>query len=304
MEGVFPGAYGIDTAPATFGEYSLREGEIVDVYDPEHPRNYSKTTTEYIVELQFRSGFTSPGSRSVRAVLADNFGGIADFSSFSLRKRTNKVTRNSPETDGARVLVLCLNGDESHGVIIAGLKNTNVKNFPEIKDIAGRFKNWVFNGVSAFINDSGELKISAAGATKNDGTPDERNEDNHGPYVKFTKNGNLYVTDNNGQSIELKSKQKSIHILAQESAQVNAKKIWLGAESANENLVLGQQLVVAMGELLMLFIKNSNQIGANSGGPVILNPQIATGLIQWKRKWVTATNTPAKILSNKSFTER
>lgn len=284
---------------SVFSMTGLYTGEVKKAIPLADPNNDSKTQIEYEVEVKIRNGTEAPTVVTTKCKVADLFGAVGDFTVHSYRAAT-KARNNKPHLDGAQVLVMFVNGNTQNGVIVGGLKNTSVRN---PYTMTGRFLRWVFNGVSVNINDDGELTAQTEGATKNDGTPDaNRDDNNHGPYVQFTKTGNLYVTDNNGQSITLNSKDKAIRILAAEQSQLDAKKVLLGSQSSKENLVLGQAMVKALNELINHLTKAP--LGISSAGPVQLNPTIMAGLLKWKATWVTSTSAPAKVLSTKSFTER
>jgi len=280
-----------------FGQNSIYLGDVVGEILPSSAGSRYKIATEYDVSVQVQKD-SEISSRTVRCFVPDQFGGIADTSSHSFRVAT--FGRRSKQVQvGAKVLVAFINGDSNLGIILGGFRERGAKS-----SLTGRFLKWVFNGISVNINDDGELRIRANGATKNDGTPDANRDDtNQGPYVQFTKDGNLYLTDNNGQSITVNSREKAIRILATEQSQLNAKRVILGSQTATENLVLGQSMVKALNELIDLFIKNP-QVGTNGAGPVTLNPAILAGLLKWKAAWVTNAPGPAKILSAKSYTER
>jgi hypothetical protein len=184
---ISPSAYGLDTAPATYDQFTLQEGEIVEEIPANDPRNFSKQSVEYMVDVVGRQAFFSNNVRPVQASVMGLFGGADQFS-YTLRARTPKVP-------GSRVLVMFLNGNEAEAIIVGSRKD---QSFSTVPNSVGRFLKWVFNGVRVDINDDGELRIRQNGATKNDGTPDNREDTNQGPYVQFTKDGNIYLTDNNG----------------------------------------------------------------------------------------------------------
>lgn len=281
--------------PAGFGWDGFYYGEVKAVVPVSDKRNQSKKQEEYQVEITVRDGLGVVTTVMAVCRVADMFGS-GDTYAHSLRTASQKSVDVS---DGAQVIVAFVSGDFSQGVIIGALRNTAQAN----NSLLGRFLKWVFNGVVVNINDDGELRLRVNGATKNDGTPDTREDTNQGPYVQFTKDGSFYVTDNNGQSITVNPREKAVRILAQEQSQINAKRVQIGSQTANENLVLGQSMVQALNELLDLFLKNP-QIGKAAGPNVILDPVLAANLLKWKIKWVTNIPGPAKILSAKAYTER
>jgi hypothetical protein len=294
---------------SSFGQLGISIGEVKGVVYPNDKNSQSKKNVEYVVETIMRNGMGIPVPTNVPCVVVDTFGSVGDFSLHSFRTASRKPDRDKLVYDGAQVLVAFVSGDTSHGFIIGALRHSKS---PQ-ETLVGRFFRWVFNGIDLDINDDGEVKVQANGATKQDGSPDTRNKNNKGPYFQFTKTGDAYVTDNNGQSIQISSKDKTVYIKGENArtqvskiAQLHGgKTIYIGSDKAKENLVLGQQLNNALNDLFKIFIDNSQSwaIG-NLGFPTPLQPMVLQSLINWKMKYLTPLNGPPKILSKNKFTER
>jgi hypothetical protein len=291
-----------NVAGAGFSMTNVYSGEVKRALPPSSPDNRSKSQTEYEVEVKISNGMDPPTIITPQCVVVDQFGGVGDFSTHSFRAAT-KDRNGDVHLNGAQVLVAFVNGNYLNGFILGALKNTTAQ---APATMVGRFLKWVFNGVSVNINDDGELRVRMNGATKSDGTPDTNRDDtNQGPYLQLTKDGNIYFTDNNGQSITVNSREKAVQIRATETAQINAKRVQIGSQMSAENLVLGQQLIAAMNDLILnVFIKGAPNLGKCAVGPVVLDPSMILALTQWKLKWTTGLAGPPQILSAKAYTER
>jgi hypothetical protein len=320
-----------------FTDIVLRMGEVVQAHYPDDPTNQSKKQMEYTVNVQYRQSNRQVTVSSYRCTVADGLGGIADSSRQTFRVSSGDRAGQTLG-DGARVLILCPNGEKNSAVIIAGVRNEQIttNDPPRLVPAGQRLKDFVFNGVHVNINDDGELLLQVSGATKNDGSPDaNRDQNNHGTKVQIQKNGSFTITDNNGQSIIIDAPNKAIHIgaanedtavqnswtlqtgkdtrinasgnfsaVATGDAQLAGATVHIGSPQASENLVLGQKLMTALSDLInSVFLDNQAAFARDiSQAPEQLMPQVVLALQKWLKKWVTDPNLP--LLADKKFTEK
>ncbi len=199
-----------DRAPGGyFDEVSLRVGEVTDIVYSNDARNVTGDT-EYIVDVWRRQGNGAQERLSFHCMQADGFGSIADFLRFSLRSST--VTQDGQAlSNGATVLVACLNGDRSQAYIIGAIPQPNRDS---VDPTTGRYLRSRFNGVEMAINDDGSFSLTVPGATDTDGKPDGRDGDNHGSKVTFAANGDITIDDQNGDTVKVSPGSKTIAIEA------------------------------------------------------------------------------------------
>jgi hypothetical protein len=190
----------------------LRVGEVLSAHYPDDPENVSKVEVEYIVRVNLRDGAGTTIQTPYRCVLADGFGAAGDEGD---HLRHSLRAQDAPKEveavgNGAIVLIACINGDLAQAVIISCLRNP--KRGP--KDLVGRFLDFAFNGVKVSIGDDGSFTLQVPGATKTDGSPDNRDENNHGSKVTLASNGDVTVSDENGDSIVVSPGEKRIEVKA------------------------------------------------------------------------------------------
>lgn len=325
-----------DSHVPSMTEVALRVGEVVKVYYPGDSGN-DTSNIQYIVNVVERDGQGLQVTVPYRCSMMDQFGGVADSCRFLYRPATFKDQDQTP-TNGNWVIIACPNESASLATIICGIKNNTTDNnndsgtpvssstssaTPDPSRVDGndsnsdnRFFKWVFNGVKQLVNDSGEFLIAATGATLTNGAADPNNDpDNKGPFLQFTKAGDIILSDNNGDVIQYTSKEQRISISAGYINAVAAKdaQLWgnsntfIGSTDASEPLVLGNQLTLALQQLVTIFLSNASAVGiqGNNGFPVPLSPAIATALNQWLQKYTLSQGTePPPILATDKFTER
>ena len=155
----------------TYQNCYLRVGIIIQTYNPDDEKNYTKTVTEYDV-LAFEQNEDS-GSTVItykNCVMASSFGSIADFFEAKLRKMETKTTKGASPgpagQNGAIVLLLCLNGLSDRGVILNSLSHPDRKT--TLTD-DGPHLEGEYNGVHVVVNADGSTSLTFKGATDNDG---------------------------------------------------------------------------------------------------------------------------------------
>jgi phage baseplate assembly protein gpV len=208
----------------SMNDFTLRVGEVVVAYSPADFDNKNPNTKNkqwvYIVNVSYRDG---TGERSVvpyRCTMAGLFGGVGDRFRYSVRP-TDKRNEGT-FSKGARVLVLCPNGDKGNALIVGSVRHDDDKT-PEPDKT---FLDFVFNGVQASIDEKGALSLKVPGATKLDGTPDDnRDKNNKGTSVSFGADGSIAITDGNGDTVTVSPKDKSITVTAGEQT-TTVEKAW------------------------------------------------------------------------------
>jgi len=194
----------------SLSDTTLRVGEVVAAYSPTDPLNNVSATKNkqwiYVVHVSYRDG---TGARSVvpyRCTVADLFGGLGDHVRYTVRK-TDGASQGGFGR-GARVLILCPNGDKSNALIVGGVRHVDDLS----ADPSDTFWDFAFNGVRATIDADGAFCLTVPGATKLDGTPGERNKNNHGSKVSFARDGVITVDDRHGDSVVISPEKRSIEI--------------------------------------------------------------------------------------------
>lgn len=211
---------GTTTAPNSFGNVALRQGEVRAIIYPNDPKNLSKTVVEYHVAVQVRDG-TGPAAivNYPNCQVANLFGGTADRLRYTYRPQTHEPEKRQVLSDGSKVMVLCINGETRRAYIVGGL---NEDTTPE-KAEDGHNLRFEFNGVQVTINKDGELQARFRGATKIDGTlADSADANAEGSTVTFTKEGGIRLSTKDAQQfLFLDHQNKKLSILADEQWQVD-----------------------------------------------------------------------------------
>jgi hypothetical protein len=226
---IFPHYLGTETMGQTFGSsmhgdtVRLMFGEVKKVISPKDQRSLTGKYLEYDVEVQHKEG---PGSTVTvitfpNCLLINSLAGVADRTSFTLRSDSSVAPTGETNTTGAKVLLLCVDGDASRAFILGGIREDSTV------DAADHSYFFEFNGVQQTINKDGEFQIRYRGATKTDGTlTDDANADAEGSTIVFDKDGGIKLyTKDEKQFLYLNHKDKKLEILADEewNVQVNKK---------------------------------------------------------------------------------
>lgn len=223
------GDRGVDSGNQT--SIALRYGEVRKIIYPDDPKSVSKRFIEYNVEIQQKDQ-SGPGTSVTYAncVQMSLFGTTADLFRYTLREDKEENGKDSLRK-GAKVVVLCLNGNVSKGVIVGALRDTGTDkegSLQEGKDKKDDGHNlfFEFNGVQVKINKDGELQVRYRGATNVDGTlSDDADPEAENSTVIFTKEGGIKAyTKDEKQFIHLDHKNKKIDILADEEWHVKVNK--------------------------------------------------------------------------------
>jgi hypothetical protein len=211
---------------------ALRTGEVREIVYPDDDKSVSRRFIEYTVEVQEKEG-NGPGTSTKYAgcILLNLFGSVADIFRFTLRVDDSQQPPEDGIGVGAKVALLCVNGNTTKAVIVGGFRDTGTdkegdKQQGKDKKDDGHNLFFEFNGAQASINKDGELQIRYRGQTKVDGTlSDDANEDAEGSTVIFNKDGDIKLyTKDEKQFIHLNHKDKKLDILADEEWHVKVNK--------------------------------------------------------------------------------
>jgi hypothetical protein len=234
----------------SFSNITLRRGEVQDIVYPDDKRSLSKKYNEYRVLVQMRDGEGAGTSADFyNCVLINDLASGADFSTFTLRPNSKK---SEPSGNGSKVLVLCINGDNSQAIILGGVRDGD-QDF-DTKDL-GHHSIQQFNGIRQEINKEGELTITFKGATKTDGSLAEGADSSaSGTSLKFARDGSLelahddqhLVIDHPNKKVELVAAKEldlsgptGVNIDSNATVKITAANIKVGGDAAVDALVKG-----------------------------------------------------------------
>jgi phage baseplate assembly protein gpV len=213
----------------------FRSGEVIRKVDPTSQDSRSKLFYEYdvLVSHYENEAFTTKIYRN--CFLINSLAGLADKSHFTLRASDS----NDPAIpgNGSKVLVLCLDGNETQTFIVGGIQ---AEADPDDVDKGHHFY-WEFNGVVLEVNDDGSWSITNNGKTNIKGEADkDRDTDGSGTKVSVEANGNFTIQTPKGQVIKLDNTDGSITISSDQQvtiktnqATIDAKQISLGGQATS-----------------------------------------------------------------------
>lgn len=255
--------------PGTMTNLSFKTGEVREIIYPDDKRNVNQRFIEYIVEVQEKDG-SGPGTstRYAGCVVSNLFGSVADILRFTYRADKKDQPTEDGIGVGAKVAMLCVNGDTTKAVIIGGFRDTGTDtsgDLPQGKDLKDDGHNlfFEFNGIQISINKDGELQVRYRGATKVDATlSDDADADAEGSTIIFTKEGGIKAyTKDEAQFVHIDHKNKKLDILADEQWHVKVNKK-LAFEAGDEITVKGDKTcTIEMSD--KVFIKSA---GVHVGG--------------------------------------
>jgi phage gp45-like len=192
--------------------YILRVGEVRDIIYPTDKRSIGKLCIEYEVEVQHRDGIGVATSSIYRGVTASTaFGGLADKINATFRKDT--TSSDTGVGNGSKVLLLCLSGDQSKGIILGGFDDRKEKATNQ-----GHVFEFEFNGAQFHVDNDGQIEIAFRGKTNADGSlADSADPNAEGAKILFEKDGSVTIQtngQNRGQYIKLDHTNKIIEMSA------------------------------------------------------------------------------------------
>lgn len=235
-----------------FFNVRLRTGEVQAVYFPEDDENVSKRFVEYQVWVQHRANGTAVTKIYDHCIAVDQLGSIADFSFATYRADPSATRKDSAKTMkpglGAKVLILCINGESTSGVIVGGIRNGQAE--VDAKE-DGHHMHSRFNGVDVQVNKDGEYTLTYQGAQKVDGTSeDDVDQDVVGTFVKISKDGKFTVSDKNGYNSVVVDPTGSVTVKSNQEVVVDAPEVDLGGADADQPVPKGNDWATLMGDLL------------------------------------------------------
>lgn len=204
----------------------LRWGEVQSIVYPSASSNTGKAKKyiEYVVAVSQQDGTGSSVTTNYNCVTLSNlFGGVADILKYTLRTAAEGPPPQAGQYGfGAKVLLLCINGDTAQGVILGGTRDTtNDKSTDQSSDGHNLF--FEFNGIQAAINDDGELTVTYNGKTTIDGSLDSNaNSSAQGSTIVMSKDGSITTTSPDGkQIIKVNHDDHKVEITADQEMTVN-----------------------------------------------------------------------------------
>lgn len=248
-----------------FKNTKLRMGEVKQIIKPTDPESLSKKYYEYsVLAVHIENGVLA--RRMYRnCVLINSLAGGGDHSSFALRESTKP--NDQSQTDGSRVLLLCIEGSNNRAIIIGGLRDERANN--DINN-TGHYFDWEFNGVNFKVNDDGSWEVINKGKTDNLGKKHPKaNNDGVGTTIKTEANGNIQIKTAKGSEIVIDNTGNKINIKADSEVTIDSDKVKIGS-GASQSVVLGNELVTILQELIQN-IMSINVIVAGVGSTPPLN---------------------------------
>lgn len=242
-------------------ELSLRIGQVKQIIYPtkSHP-DYGTYDIRYLVELVHK---TPQGSvtTDLECTASNWFGGVADTFRATFRA-DSAANKSAPLVGiGAKVLVLCVSGDQNQAIIIGGIGDRD-----KIYTDEGHNLFFEFNGFQVTVDKDGQAKMTFRGATKADGSlADSADPKAEGSNINFEKNGNINVATPNMQTGNVTIKSAGVLVGAATDAWV------LGTTYRNNESNLNNQVNMELGKLAGLLTGQISAIGGVLAG--MTNPQ-------------------------------
>ncbi len=213
----------------------LRLGEVQEVIPPTSPKSRSRKVNEYRVFVQVVENGTAITTMYENCVLSNLFGGFADQLRYSLRAEKNADTKDSQRQPGqpgkgAKVLLLCLNGETHSPMIIGGLRDSEM----DAKDDEKKGHNlfFSFNGVEIEIDKDGALALTVKGATTADNKPAEGVATDALPSkVSVGKDGKITASTKDGKNQVVIEQTGKITVTAESEIEINCKTAKVNASS-------------------------------------------------------------------------
>ena len=204
-----------DSFTQVFQNVALRIGVVKQIKDIE---DKDSSTDNKLVEYDVIC-FQQDSNKGVIPVVykgcvtMDSFGGVGDFFEFVKSVPANPSLKNASIEDGSYVLLLCIDGTATRGVIIGALphhdRKSTLKNLKGSKHLEGEY-----NGLRMKVNKDGELTITFKGATDNKGKP--KDPAKGGSQIRMEKDGSVEINDRDldgelkaGNNTEAKDESKA-----------------------------------------------------------------------------------------------
>ncbi len=189
---------------------SLKIGQVVEINYPSDENNF-KTITYNVLINEKNDSYNQFVLYNCQ--LVDKFGGLADYTNYTLRKNDKDISGvtegevESKDLLGSYVLVGLINGSAATPIILGGLPfidlpDDSKRKLPTKED--GHCLTFEFNGVNLNINKDGELLVQKYGPTKSDGTLDTdlSNKDQANSFIQINKDGDIKLSTTNKEKID------------------------------------------------------------------------------------------------------
>jgi len=196
-----------------YSERFMTLGVVSNVLPPSHKENRTKTQYEYLVTVTAELN----SHRVLRCILYDGFGGINDYSTFTLKT-------------GQRVAVLCVQGNPDSGLIISCIQNTKTAT----SEALGHHLISRFNNITSSItkdnvhyvkhDDGNEIRIEPTKIIAKDGAGNQITIDKAAKKIIITDgSGDTITIDKNSKKITIQAKDLNLEVKGNLKANVKGK---------------------------------------------------------------------------------
>lgn len=206
---------------AQYNNFTLRVGYVVRSYPPYSARNLSKKHWEYDVIAKHSDVATGAAGTTLypNCRVMRSFGGVADFTSYTLRSTQDRADVVDYDEIGSNVFLLCADGNSSFAYIVGSPEHQLAQ-----PDPAEHHYLFQFNGAKVYINQAGEFKIERHGPTNHmGGSLNPANQ-----IFKMASDGSIFLSDRSGQSVVISPGE--LTLTSQDLVGVRSKRIELGSE--------------------------------------------------------------------------
>lgn len=248
-----------------FNNFSLKTGVIIKCHEIDSKNNVNNLGPEYdvvVLEQDEDRGTTSTTYTNCTSI--DAFGGVGDYFQVKYNAADNedyKTNQNPEKTNGAMVLILCMDGVSSKGIIIGAVKHS--KRESKLTKDNGKHLEGEFNGLNWKIDKDGSLTIKFQSASDNDGK--YADETAGGSFATITKEGSFdFNTGEDKNYIRIDKPKNDIGLQADANIGLTAKKnIGLNADESI-NLKAKKDLIASAEGKAAFNIKSTLDIKADA----------------------------------------
>jgi hypothetical protein len=307
--------------------HALRIGWLCGIHYPGE-EGYEKNR-RIVYDVLVPNGGDEPHEYYLNCRVVYSWGYRKDVAHQTLRSPQSYRGPITPEfiSSTTPVLITCASGNRATAYILGALEHEDAVN--DLK-ANGHNLHYQFNGMDLTIDKDGAATITYNGATVNpDGTDKQPDANTAGTHLQFDKEGRLILNNAKGEKITIDTTAKTIAVesrayeqhVTDADWQVTVKgkatlkaggdvviesdgRILIGSDSASQNLVLGKQLVAALGELVQIFTTTQplGRLGGPPGPPVVIDITLLAKLTSWRAKYAAAPSS-SPLLSKDNFTE-
>lgn len=257
----------------SYNNFALKQGVVIKCHEIDSDSNLNNLGPEYdvvVTEQDENRGTTSTIYRNCSSI--DSFGGVGDFLETKFRAATEekyKTEQDPTKTNGAIVIMLCLDGVSKKGIIIGAVKHSKRKS--NLTKDNGHHLEGEFNGLNWKVDKDGALTITFKSATDNEGKPQD--DAAGGSFATITKEGSIELNDGNTEKILIDKTAKTIDLEAEKDISATTKANLNVKAEKSINLTAKKDLI-AMAEGKAAFtIKSTLDIKADAP-MMIMTPQL------------------------------